>query len=65
MRPLFLLHPLKWQMLQVRGEGAPRIVIFYYMSRAPRNLDPALASRLIIYISRIKAGLYFERQSTP
>ena len=24
--PLFLLHPLKWQMLQVRGEGAPWII---------------------------------------
>ena len=30
---------LKWQMLQVCGEGTPRII----MPRAPRNLDPALA----------------------
>ena len=37
--PLFLLHPLKWQMLQVRCKAAPRII---YTPRAPRNLDPAL-----------------------
>ena len=24
--PPVLLHPLKWQILQVRGEGAPRII---------------------------------------